>query len=347
LPASRQAFILRPVLADLDPAVQALRSEKVAIDLHADTPVLLRLGYDLGVRHDPILPRAAAGFHVDVPRLREGGIGAQFFGLPSWPIRWPWGPGSTVDRLLDALERAAQRHVSDFALVHTAAEVRAARAAGKIAGLRGIEGAHALEGRLDRVAHFAARGVAYLGLLHFTANEAGAPAFGSGRDATRGLTDFGRELVDELNRCRVIADLAHINRAGFLEAAARSRAPVLVSHTGVSGVHRHWRNIDDDQIRAVAESGGCIGVIYSRRYLGADDLDGVCDHIEHIVRVGGEDAPALGSDWDGFVTPPEGLEDASQLPNLTAALLRRGLSEHVVRKILGDNALRVLEAVAG
>jgi membrane dipeptidase len=336
------------VLTDLDPTARALHDAMVAVDLHADTAVLLRLGYDIGVRHDPILPRAAAGFHVDLPRLREGGIGAQFFGLPSWPIRWPWGgPGTTVDRLLDALERAEQRYASDLALVRTAAEVRAARAAGRIAGLRGVEGAHALEGKLDRVAHFAGRGVAYLGLLHFSANEAGAPAYGRGRDATRGLTDFGRELVDELNRCRVIVDLAHINRAGFLEAAARSRAPVLVSHTGVTGVHPHWRNIDDDQIRAVAGGGGCVGVIYSRRFLGTDDVEGVCAHLEHIVRVGGEDTPALGSDWDGMVTPPEGLEDASRLPNLTEALLRHGLPERLVQKILGDNALRVLEAVAG
>ncbi len=334
----------------MEPSPHALEVHRSAlpIDLHADTAVLLRWGMDLGARHEPILPRAAAGFHVDLPRLREGGIAAQFFGLPSWPLRaLGLRPGRTVDRLLDALEAAATRYPEELTLVRTASELRAAHAAGRIAGLRGIEGAHALDGDLGRAAHFAERGVAYLGLLHFSANEAGRPAYGRGRDDAQGLTDFGRELVGELNRLRVIVDLAHLNRRGFLEAVERSSAPVLVSHTGVSGAHEHWRNIDDEQLRAVAQKGGCAGVIYSRRYLGGSDLEAVCRHLEHMIQVGGEDLPALGSDWDGMVTPPEGLEDASRLPNLTGALLARGLSERVVRKILGENALRVLEAVRG
>jgi membrane dipeptidase len=335
--------------AEIAPEARQLHAAAWPVDLHADTPVLLRWGYDLAVRHEPILPRAAACFHVDLPRLREGGLAAQFFGLPSWPFRLSrrWRPGATVDRLLDRLEAAERAHPDELVLVSSAAEVRAARAAGRIAGLRGIEGAHALEGDLQRVAHFAARGVVYVGLLHFSANEAGAPAFGRGRDDAAGLTDFGRALVDELGYRRIIVDLAHINRRGFLEAAARARAPVIVSHTGVSGVHRHWRNIDDDQIRAVACTGGCIGVIYSRRFLGADDLEGVCAHLEHLIAVGGEDLPALGSDYDGMVTPPEGLEDCSRLPNLTAALLQRGVPARQVLKLLGGNALRVLEAVRG
>jgi membrane dipeptidase len=334
---------------DLDPEARALHATAWPVDLHADTPVLMRWGYDLAVRHEPILPRAAATFHVDLPRLREGGLAAQFFGLPSWPVRLSrrWRPGATVDRLLDALEAARREHPDELALACSAAEVRAARAAGKVAGLRGIEGAHALEGDLQQVAHFAARGVVYLGLLHFSANEAGAPAFGRGRDDGAGLSDFGRALVDELEHRRIIVDLAHINRRGFLEAAARARAPVIVSHTGLSGVHPHWRNIDDEQIRAVARTGGCIGVIFSRRFLGADDLDGVCAHLEHLIAVGGEDVPALGSDYDGMVTPPEGLEDSSHLPNLTAALLRRGVPARQVLKLLGGNAMRVLESVRG
>jgi membrane dipeptidase len=256
-------------------------------------------------------------------------------------------PGQAVDRLLDALEAAERANSERFVLVRTASELRAARHQGRIAGLRGIEGAHALDGSLDRAAHFARRGVVYLGLLHLSANQAGAPAYGPGRDDSSGLTLFGRELVGELNRLRVMIDLAHINKRGFLEAAALSHAPVIVSHTGVSGVHRHWRNIDDDQLRAVAKTGGCIGVIYSRRYLGCDDLDGVCDHLEYLIKVGGEDLPALGSDYDGLCTPPEGLEDVTGLPKLTARLLHRGLPERQVRKILSENALRVLESVVG
>jgi membrane dipeptidase len=309
------------------------------VDLHADTPVLMRLGMDMNRRHRAPLPGGAWGFHLDLPRMEAGGLAAQAFGLVSLPGR---GAGQTVDRLLDALERAEQRSGSKLVSARTGTDIRAARASGQIASLRGIEGAHALNGDLDRVAHFAARGVTYLGLLHFTANEAGAPAYGRGRDDAQGLSSFGHALVDELERLGVLPDLAHVNRRGFLEAAGRAQGPVIVSHTGVSGVSPHWRNIDDDQIRAVARTGGCIGVIFGRRYLGGPGLDAACSHLEHIIRVGGEDTPALGSDFDGLVTPPRGLRDVSRLPALTAALLSRGRPRRQVAKILGDNILRVL-----
>lgn len=337
-------------MIEYEPHVTTLHQSAFPIDLHADTPVLLRWGYDFGLRHDPILPRSAGGFHLDLPRMLQGGLAAQFFGLPSWPWRrWPfrtnYGPAAQVDRLLDSLEKAAQRHSTLFTLVRTPAEIRAARAQGRIAGLRGIEGAHALEGDLDQVAYFARRGICYFGLLHFSVNEAGSPAYGWGRDGMQGLTPFGHALVEELNKQHIIVDLAHINRRGFMEAAAHSKAPVIVSHTGLNGVFAHWRNIDDDQIRAVARSGGCIGVIYSRRYLGEDSIQGVVNHVAHLINIGGEDLPALGSDYDGLVTPPEGLEDISRLPNLTAELLKQGFSERQIFKVLGDNVLRVLDSV--
>jgi membrane dipeptidase len=330
---------------NIDPEILAFHRSCLVLDLHADTPVLLRFGYDLGKRHRFHLPNHAWGGHLDLPRMREGGLDAQCFGLCSFPFRR--GPAATVGRQLDALERAEKAHPDQLVLVRTADEIRAAREAGRIAGLRGIEGAHALEGDLERVARFAARGVVYLGLLHFSSNEAGAPLWGRGRDDSRGLTDFGRDLVDELNRQQVLVDLAHINKRGLMEAAARSRAPVLVSHTGVFGACDHWRNIDDEQIRAVAETGGCIGVMYSTHNLCSDTIEGVCTHLEHLVRVGGEDCPALGSDFDGAITPVRGLEDVSRLPGLTALLLERGLSHVQVSKILGENALRVIAAVVG
>jgi len=168
---------------------------------------------------------------------------------------------------------------------------------------------------------------------------------GWGRSATEGLTDFGRALIDELNRLSITVDLAHVNRPGFLEAVRRSTAPVLVSHTGVSGVHRHWRNIDDEQIRAVADRGGAIGVIFSPRFLGrgpqARTASAIVRHIRHLIRIGGEDCAAIGSDMDGCITLPRDLADMSAMPRLTHLLLRAGLSETTVRKVLGLNALRV------
>ena len=149
----------------------------------------------------------------------------------------------------------------------------------------------------------------------------------------------------ECGRTGVIVDLAHINRRGFFDVLELATLPVMVSHTGVLGVHQHWRNIDDEQLRAVARNGGCIGIIFARRYLGGASIESVVDHLLHVIDVAGEDVPALGSDFDGFVVPPDGLEDVAALPNLTVALSRRGVGTRVLEKILGGNVLRVLDAV--
>jgi membrane dipeptidase len=110
-------------------------------------------------------------------------------------------------------------------------------------------------------------------------------------------------------------------------------------------VHAVWRNIDDEQLRAIATRGGCVGLIFARQFLGGATIDAVVDHIAHVIDVAGEDVPALGSDFDGFVVPPVGLEDVAAMPNLTVALSRRGISPRVLEKILGGNVLRVLDAV--
>jgi membrane dipeptidase len=324
---------------------RALHDEVAAIDLHADTPkLMMAVGYDLGIRHEPPLPRSAWVGHVDLPRMREGGLAAQFFGL--WTFPYPRaGCAAGVHRQLDALDAQCQRLGDQVARCLSAHEVRAAKATGKIAALAGIEGGHALEGRIENVEAFARRGVRYLGLLHFSANDIGYPAYGKGRADDRGLTPFGRDVIAEMNRLGVIVDLAHINRRGFFEALEASATPPMVTHTGVSGAHEHWRNIDDEQIRAVADRGGCVGVIFAPRYLGKDGVEAVADHVLHIVKVAGEDVPALGSDYDGFVRPPRGLADVAALPALTLALARRGLSRAALCKMLGENALRVMEAV--
>jgi membrane dipeptidase len=282
--------------------------------------------------------------HVDLPRLRDGGVAGQFFSF--WTTPYPErGCARSVADQLDAIDRAMAKHPSELRWTRTGAEVRAAKAAGQIAALGGIEGGQALEGQLDPIETFSRRGVRYLGLLHFSANAIGRPAKGRGADPSQGLSGFGREVVRECERTGVIVDLAHINRKGFFDALALAAQPPMVSHTGVLGVHAHWRNIDDEQLRAIADKGGCVGVIFARRYLGSASIDAVVDHQLHIIDVAGDDLPALGSDFDGFVVPPEGLEDIAALPNLTVALSRRGVAPRVLEKILGGNVLRVLDAV--
>jgi membrane dipeptidase len=323
-----------------------LHDEIVVFDLHADTPKLMhRLGYDIAARHERRKPRQASYFgHVDLPRMREGGLAAQVFGL--WTFPYPErGCARSVHGQLDALDRAVEKHPDEIERCLSGDDVRRAHRAGKVAALAGIEGGQALEGSLDSLADFAARGVRTLGLVHFSVNAIATPAYGVGARAERGLTDFGRDVIAEMNRLGMIVDLAHINRTGFFEALAASSHPVMVTHTGVAGVHAHWRNIDDEQLRALGERGGAAGIIFAPRYLGGRTVEAVVDHIVHVIDVAGEDVPALGSDFDGFVIPPSGLEDASMLPQLTAALSARGLSRQALEKVLGGNALRVLDAV--
>lgn len=331
----------------IDPIeARALHAEVPVIDLHADTPKLMsELGYDIASHHERRWPALLnyAG-HLDLPRMRAGGLGAQIFGM--WTVPYPQdGCARGIHRQLDALDAAIAANPESMARCASRDDIERAHAAGQIACLTGIEGAHALEGDLANIEIFARRGVRYLGLLHFSRNQLGFPAKGVGADRDRGLTELGRAAIAELDRCGVVLDLAHINRAGFFDALEVSSRPMMVTHTGIAGVHPHWRNIDDEQIRAVAHRGGCVGVIFARRFLGGRDIDAVCDHLMHIINVAGEDVPALGSDFDGFVIPPAGLEDVSCLPDLTAALSRRGLGVRALRKLLSGNALRVLGEV--
>jgi membrane dipeptidase len=145
-----------------------------------------------------------------------------------------------------------------------------------------------------------------------------------------------------MNETRMLVDLAHASRTTFFEALELTKYPPIVSHTGVRAVHDTWRNLDDDEIRAVAERGGVVGLMLAPPALAEVSLEEAVRHIDHVIEVGGEDAAAIGSDFDGYVDPPI---DASGLPALTELLLRKGYSEERVRKILGENALRVLSTL--
>ncbi len=323
---------------------QALHASHPAIDLHADTLMWTRwLDYDLHKAHEPPLWRAAIGGHVDVPRMVEGGMGAQFFGLVSLPIaERTRGLARVIDEQIDSLERALTRNPSMLRLVKKAHEIEACRADGVLGALLGIEGAHALEGDVSRIDGFARRGVRYLGLLHFSANECGFPAYGRGRRDHEGLTRFGVEAVERCEANGVLVDLSHINKRGFLDACRLARRPPIVSHTGVLGAFEHWRNIDDEQLRAVADKGGCVGVIFCPNFLGGEGLAPVVKHMRHIIDVVGEDTVAHGSDWDGFIVPTQELRDPRGLPLLTDALLAAGVSRVAIGKILRGNVMRVL-----
>jgi membrane dipeptidase len=333
-----------PTVTRASEDARAIHAAHPAIDLHADTLMWSRwVGYDLHKAHEPPLPRAALGGHVDLPRMREGGMGAQFFGLVSLPLASrPRGMARTCEEQITELESQITRRPEALRLVKKADELERCMKEDAIGALLGIEGAHALEGDLDNVGRFARRGVRYLGLLHFSSNEAGFPAYGRGRDDAAGLTSWGFALVERCEAEGVLVDLAHINKKGFVDSCRAAKKPPIVSHTGVLGAFEHWRNIDDEQLRLVADKGGVVGVIFCPRFVGGDGLEPVVKHLLHIVDVVGEDAAALGSDWDGFIVPTRPLQDPRGLPLLTDALLAAGMKPESIGKILRENVMRVL-----
>lgn len=312
------------------------------IDLHADTPSLMRLGYDFLRRHRPWLPGAALGWHLDLPRLRQGGFGGVFFGLVTAPVRLGDRVAS-VERQLGLVERAAAASGGRLERADGAGGFAAAAGRGAVAYAFGLEGAHALEGRLDPLEGWARRGLRYLTVTHFSRNAAGTPRVGLGMRPDDGLTGFGRALVAACEDLGITLDVAHASVRTRADVLAQARRPVIASHAGVAAVHPMWRNLDDDAIRALARTGGVVGVIYGTQFLGGRTADVVAAHLEHLWRVGGEDLPALGSDWDGLILVPRDLRDPTQIGNLVRALLDRRVPARVIGKLLRENVRRVFD----
>jgi len=327
------------------PEAQELHRLFPPIDLHAHPLLWTRaFGYDIGKRHRPPFPKSVFLGHTDLPRLLEAGMGGQFFTVAAVP-GWRFGLNRIANGQIDKLEQACEKYPDLVMLASSYEDVMLARSTGRVAALIGIEGAHLLQGKIENLIALAQRRVRYLGLVHFTANHVARPAHGIGCDDSLGLSEFGREVVRECERWGIIVDLAHINRMGFLEVCDMARQPVMVSHTGVLGAHEHWRNIDDDLLRAVAETGGVIGIVFAPAILGGKGLGAIVRHVQHVIDVVGDEHVALGSDFDCTLVPPVGLKHVSMLPNLTDAFLRTGWSRERIGRILCRNVLRVLRDV--
>ncbi len=323
------------------------------IDLHIESFSFHRsVGYDLRRRHGPGLSRALLFGQADFPRLLEAGVTGGTWIITTNPARpredRPEAFSESLRQLRD-LFADAEEH---YAVVRSAADYRAARSRGKHGAFIGIQGGNAFDAGLDELSR-CADWVVRITLLHLTNSRIGrtsAPARGLVDD---GLSRFGCEFVERLNELRIGVDLAHVSRRGFWDAVAvHDRSlPLLVTHTGVCGVHEHWRNIDDAQLRAVAASGGTVGIMYHAPFLGDPAFFGraetVVDHLEHVVRVIGEDHASLGSDWDGAIFTPRDMPTCLELPRLVDIMLRRGFRTEAIQKILGANFLRVVEALRG
>ncbi len=326
---------------------ERIHRELLLIDTHNDAPLRVIAGVDIG-------QRSAKG-HTDLPRLREGGVGAVFFAAWVSPRYVPLNQAARrALELIDVIRHdIVGRHPEHFELALSAADVEAARRRGKIAVLIGIEGGHAIEDSLRVLRTFYDLGARYMTLTHVNTNNWADSSGDQNNPRVRrhgGLTDFGRQVIAEMNRLGMIVDVSHVSDKTFWDVLAASRAPVMASHSCCRALCDHHRNLTDEMIRALAAKGGLIQINFAPEFLTRRQdppasIEDVVAHIEHAVRVGGVEAVGIGSDFDGIDRTPVGLEDVSKFPALTRALLARGFSVEDLRKIYGGNVLRLMQTV--
>ena len=298
---------------------------------------------------------------LDFPRLKEAGVRIQCFtvvtrGYPvldgmglfgairGWPAAARRGPWARCLFQLDRMHDLCRRSGGVVRVTGTSTELEEHLAQGRISAVLGVEGGQALEERPERVLELRARGVRFMSLTHLANNALGgssSPLMGD-----RPLTPLGREVLEAMVASRMAVDLAHASHRTLRGIAEHRGARLFSSHTGVNGASRSWRNLDDAEVRLIAERGGVVGIIFATPYLGGRGIADVVRHIEHALDVGGEDAVALGSDFDGMVPLPRGLRDVTDVPKVVDALSRRHPAA-VVEKVAWANWRRFFrEALA-
>ena len=320
-----------------------LHQDSIIFDGHCDTLL------DLINGKRRIDERSTDG-HIDLPRLREGGVTAQVFAIYIEYRYLPAGAVKQTLRMLDVLYSQLAAHPDQLVLATKAEHIEAAKRAGKVAAVVGLEGAEALEGDLGVLRMFYQLGVRLITVTWSRRNQAGDGV--SEARTGGGLTTFGMQLVDECNKLGIMLDISHLTPPGVRDVFQASSQPVIASHSLAYALCAHPRNLSDEQLMALGKKGGVVAVTFVPAFIAPEktdaSLDKLLDHVDHIVRVAGIDHVALGSDFDGFDPPPPvGLEDVTRLPGITAGLVQRGYSEADVRKILGENFLRVFRQVAG
>jgi membrane dipeptidase len=359
--------------AEVSEKARRIHESGLLFDGHNDLPWKLRELGDVSFTTIDIARRLKRG-QTDIPRLREGGLKAQFWSVYI-PSEHP-NPARTVAEQIDLVHRMVERYPDDLAMAYSAEDVERVVKAGKIASLIGIEGGVAIEDDLAMLRAFHRLGARYMTLTHNTSLAWADAAFDAPR--SHGLSPFGERVVREMNRLGMLIDIAHVSPETMAAALRVSQAPIIASHSGAFAVAPSPRNVPDPILKEMARNGGVVMVnFYSgfvvpeaarkaadaraelkakhpdpeafRRALAAwsrsykmprGTIGDVADHIDHIVKVAGIDHVGIGSDFDGINSWPVGLEDVSCYPRLTEELVRRGYSEADIHKILGGNVLR-------
>ncbi len=378
------AFVAAPIHADeaLEHAKQVLDGS-ILFDGHNDLPWAIREFKEApgDVNAYDIRGRAPGVGETDIPRLREGRVGAVFWSVYT-PPEAAGGFAKTQLEQIDIARRLIARYPDTFALASTAADIRAAKKAGRIGSMLGLEGGHAIEDSLGALRAYYDLGVRYMTLTH-NAHTNWADSAMQDPPQHNGLNAFGEQVVHEMNRLGMLVDLSHTSPDTMRDAIRVSEAPVIFSHSASREVCEIPRNVPDDVLALLPKNGGVIMVTFVsgfvsqaaadvtlpmiREYLARakgktpeeqsaiyDELKAkvkmpavsvadVADHIDHIRKVAGVDYIGIGSDFDGNTNWPEGLSDVSMFPNLFAELVRRGWSDEDLSKIAGGNVLRALE----
>jgi membrane dipeptidase len=321
------------------------------IDLHIESFFWTRvIGYDLSRRHGRGLLGARLYSQLDFPRMLEAGMTGGVFSIVTNPFRRRRNRTPTCLDNIRWMRALIEAHPEHLALVTDHAGYLRARAGGRAACWMGLQGGNGLDsgpGDLELIPDRLISRITLIHMLRSTLGSANSPLAG-GR---AGLTPLGRDYVRQMNALRILVDLSHISTQGFWDALEvhDPTLPPIVSHTGVKGMHDIWRNIDDHQIKAIADRGGVIGVVFHSLFLDGSWLgtraDAIVDHMQYIILLAGDEHVALGSDWDGFIVTPRDMPTVLELPVLVQRMLDRGWSTKRITRILGGNVLRVMQDI--
>jgi membrane dipeptidase len=310
-------------------------------DLHNDVSEIMITGYQIGVRN--------AGHQSDIPRFRDGGVDAQMIVFWPDPNEINIGQYNQVKMMYDTCIAQFGRNSASIAQARTVADIQSVNAAGKIAAVFCVEGGTAIEEDLGKLITLYNLGARYF-TITWNNSTSWATSAADAQSATKGLSDFGKQVIRTMDSLGMIIDVSHTGIKTIEDILATTTNPIIASHSGARALRNHTRNLTDDQIKAIAKGGGVIGVVFYTSFISSAPrtsvtVDTVVKHIDYIKDLVGIDHVAIGSDYDGGITTPVGLEDVSKLGNLTMALLRKGYSPADVRKILGGNYLRVFQSV--
>ncbi|XP_071957861.1 dipeptidase 1-like [Antedon mediterranea] len=344
---------------------QDLMTETPLVDGHNDLPWHLKYRVNNQLENDTSnlnnnLKGKFAVSHTDIPRLRAGKVGAQFWSVyTSCSSQYKDTLRHTIDQI-DVIKRMCDKYDA-FEFVDSSEGIRDAFKRGKIGGLIGIEGGHSMDSHMAVLRALYALGTRYITLTHncntpWSDNWLMDKLPKSEREFN-GLTNFGRDIIKEMNRLGMIIDLSHVSVDVMKQVLELSEAPVMFSHTSAFTLCNHYRNVNDEVLAIVKDKQGVVMVNFYTKYIncppslipGTNDsyanLTQVADHLDHIKKICGEDCVGMGSDYDGVNTVPEGLEDVSKFPDLIVELLNRGWTDDQIKKLLGENILRVFKGV--